>query len=317
MSGESRLCPVCREEATAEREAGGRTDRVSCHRCGAYRIERDHARDLLHRSLTELERAALAHRARQASLRREWPLLPESFVAECLADPTLPKPAEQAEQAILFLGATLPHSGAEDRRPWSSWRGLLGAVDDDGVRLVMGALDARGLVSTGARGAEPVYALTFDGWQRYHELRSARVDSRRAFMAMPFGDERLDRVFAGCFRPAVERAGFELWRTDEEPEAGLIDDHIRVGIRTSRFVVVEITAENAGAYWEAGFAEGLGRPVIYTCERGVERHFDIRNRQAIRWTEDDLERAGRDLTACVRATLPEEARMEDDPTAGS
>ena len=27
------------------------------------------------------------------------------------------------------------------------------------------------------------------------------------------------------------------------------------------------THGDPGAYWEAGFAEGLGKPVIYTCEK--------------------------------------------------
>jgi nucleoside 2-deoxyribosyltransferase len=44
-----------------------------------------------------------------------------------------------------------------------------------------------------------------------------------------------------------------------------IDDQMRVALRTSRFVVADLTRGNRGAYWEAGFAEGLGRPVIYTC----------------------------------------------------
>ena len=51
------------------------------------------------------------------------------------------------------------------------------------------------------------------------------------------------------------------------PKAGLIDDRLRVEIRTSRFLIADLTHENAGAYWEAGFAEGLGKPVIYTCEK--------------------------------------------------
>jgi len=38
---------------------------------------------------------------------------------------------------------------------------------------------------------------------------------------------------------------------------------------------------NPGAYWEAGYAEGLGKPVIYTCEEAkfVEAsHFDTKRK---------------------------------------
>lgn len=71
----------------------------------------------------------------------------------------------------------------------------------------------------------------------------------------------------------------------------------------------------------ADFAEGLGRRVIYTCEETIfdERgtHFDTNHHHTIRWSKDDLEAAGRDLAATIRATLPDEAVMEDPPdTAG-
>ena len=41
---------------------------------------------------------------------------------------------------------------------------------------------------------------------------------------------------------------------------------MRVQIRASRFVICDLTHGNRGAYWEAGFAEGIGRPVIFVCE---------------------------------------------------
>jgi nucleoside 2-deoxyribosyltransferase len=63
----------------------------------------------------------------------------------------------------------------------------------------------------------------------------------------------------------VAATGFILRRLDDEPKAGLIDDRMRAEIQASRFVIVDLTHMNRGAYWEAGYAEGLGKPVIYTC----------------------------------------------------
>jgi hypothetical protein len=79
-----------------------------------------------------------------------------------------------------------------------------------------------------------------------------------AFIAMPFGDSFLDKVFSECFRPAVAVTGFDLRRLDTHPKAGSIDDRLRVEIRGARFLIAELTGANPGAYWEAGFAEGLG-----------------------------------------------------------
>jgi nucleoside 2-deoxyribosyltransferase len=134
-------------------------------------------------------------------------------------------------------------------------------------------------------------------------------------MAMPFGDALLDRMFSECFKPAVARTGFDLRRIIDNPPAGLIDDRLRVEIRRSRFVVCELTKRNPGAYWEAGFAEGLGRPVIYTCEKTYFRtegtHFDTNHCHTVLWIGDNLPEAAEQLKATIRATLPGEAKLTD------
>ena len=102
--------------------------------------------------------------------------------------------------------------------------------------------------------------------------------------------------------------------TEKQP-AGLIDDQLRVALRTSRFVVADLTHGNNGAYWEAGFAEGLGRPVIYTCRKKEwdekKPHFDTNHLVTITWDISDLASAAERLTATVRATLPADAKMTD------
>ncbi len=40
-----------------------------------------------------------------------------------------------------------------------------------------------------------------------------------------------------------------------------------VQIRDAKFVIADLTHGNDGAYWEAGYAEGLGKPVAYICEK--------------------------------------------------
>jgi nucleoside 2-deoxyribosyltransferase len=106
--------------------------------------------------------------------------------------------------------------------------------------------------------------------------------------------------------------------TLESGAAGLIDDQLRVALRTSRFVIADLTYGSRGAYWEAGFAEGLGRPVIYTCREkewndanGEAPHFDTNHLRTIVWRRDKLDEAATNLKATIRATLPAEAIMTD------
>ena len=136
-------------------------------------------------------------------------------------------------------------------------------------------------------------------------------------MAFQFNDADVQFFVAEVVKPAVEMAGFEL-RTLAEPQAaGLIDDHLRVALRTARFVISDLTSGNKGAYWEAGFAEGLGRPVIYSCRKAewenkdTKPHFDTNHLNTIIWTHDDPGTARENLKATIRATLPAESKLTD------
>jgi nucleoside 2-deoxyribosyltransferase len=75
-----------------------------------------------------------------------------------------------------------------------------------------------------------------------------------------------------------------------------IDLKLRNTIRDSRLLICDLTDRNNGAYFEAGFAEGLGKAVIYICEQssfdereqGENRlHFDVEHQEIYRWKKDD------------------------------
>ena len=153
------------------------------------------------------------------------------------------------------------------------------------------------------------------GWRRYEELKRGRAESHTAFMATKFNNPELDGVINECFRPAVARTGFELRVLTDRQPAGLIDDQLRVAIRTARFVIADLTHRSNGAYWEAGFAEGLGKPVIYTCRNDEwaegGSHFDTNHLVTVIWKPDDLPNAANRLVNTIRATLPAEAKMTD------
>jgi nucleoside 2-deoxyribosyltransferase len=72
-----------------------------------------------------------------------------------------------------------------------------------------------------------------------------------------------------------------------------------------------LSDSNAGAYWEAGFAEGLGKPVIYICKAAAEMHFDTDHRHTVRWDLSDLDQAAKKLKAVIRNTLLGDAKQAD------
>ena len=158
--------------------------------------------------------------------------------------------------------------------------------------------------------------LEMAGWEKYQALKKQKVESRRAFMALRFGQPMIDRMVEECARPAVSRTGFELRVLTDQQGAGLIDNQIRAALLSARFVISDLTHGSYGAYWEAGFGEGRGIPVIHTCEKAEwernKSHFDTNHMATIIWDNDDLKKAQDALAAMIRATLRAEAKQSDD-----
>lgn len=185
-----------------------------------------------------------------------------------------------------------------------------GLVDGEVKRIVALGAEAEACV------IQPLQ-LMIAGWDRLEVLRRGHSKSRIAFMAMPFGKVELDQIYLEHFQPAVSATGFTLKRLDENQPAGLVDDRLRVEVRQCRFLLADLTHGNAGAYWEAGYAEGLGKPVIYTCEKSVfdDRtkgpHFDTNHHLTVVWEAGSPAAAVSKLKATIRATLPTEAVLSD------
>ena len=182
------------------------------------------------------------------------------------------------------------------------------------VFLIDGLIQRDLLIKVERASGRKEVTLSFAGWERYEELVRGSPSGHNAFMAMKF-EETLRQIVDEHFRPAVRQAGFILKLLDDEPRAGLIDDRLRVEIQGARFVISDLTHDNSGAYWEAGYAEGLGKPVIYTCNRDVfeERstHFDTNHLLTVLWSENELPEAMKMLKATIRATIPEAKKSDD------
>ena len=132
----------------------------------------------------------------------------------------------------------------------------------------------------------PDLRLNAKGHIFYEEMASSRTTSSQAFVAMWFAPE-MTQVFEHGFEPAIRGAGYEAIRIDRMEHDGKIDDRIIAEIRRSSFVVADFTGHRGGVYYEAGFAHGLGRRVIFTCREDhlKELHFDIRQYNTLIWTE--------------------------------
>ena len=151
--------------------------------------------------------------------------------------------------------------------------------------------------------------ITVEGYRRLERLE-IRIDPSRAFVAMHF-NQLMDDAYDGGIAPGIRDSGYEPDRVDRDPGVDKIDDAIIAKIRQSGFVVVDVTPGDDGArgnvYFEAGFAYGLGKPVIYTCKDVKEivsnLPFDTRQYPHILWRTAEQLRV--DLATRIRARIGE------------
>jgi len=307
-------CPICNEMYAESAPPTGRSTHYRCIRCGEFILTATAAstlEDLLKEQPTGRTLVSYTIRKMQGD---EPPTLDKQIIKTVLENSRLPSLKEQQNNLVLYLGnRRCPGELVEEES--RELIAVVGSINYAGLNFIIDHLKQSGLLTTAKDSSDNKFmSLTMKGWERYEEIRRGKIDSKKAFMAMPFNNLILDKVYKR-FKLAITQTGFDLLRIDERPQAGLIDDRLRVEITTSQFLIAELTDENHGVYWEAGFAEGLGRPVIYTCEKTyfekVKTHFDTNHHLTVIWEEDKINEALDKLKATVRTTLPGEAKLQD------
>jgi hypothetical protein len=286
--------------------------RVRCLSCGDHRVSDTAMAEL--KNISDEDRSRLAH----AIVKMPSGALVTSILMRDLLEATkLPPALERIDNLVQHLALNFEPGQSTQESSKVLWA-RLGCERSESAVWVLKQAEKQGYVGTDLGGRARF--LSAKGWQRHAELMRNGAGSTHAFMAMGYGDTELQSVFSDHFVPAVAATGFSLRKAnDPHQPAGSIDDTMRVDIRTSRFVVCDLTHGNRGAYWEAGFAEGIGRPVIYVCKADVlsneehtaHPHFDTRQQLIVPWDLADMTPTVRKLKAAIRATLPGEAKMED------
>jgi hypothetical protein len=318
-------CPICGSQLTEAPVSNSKGDRhdYNCPVCGLYEISGSAQSIAQFRIQKDPELASMISQAIQDRHEKESkPFVIANWIKSINSTEAILTPYEQARNLILWIGENYTSKPHE----WISpsivrMRDLIGTVQNDALNYVLGNLRQQQLMELKCEETTfgPInvrgFRLSFDGWKYHDELKRTASDSKLAFMAMPFNDPLLDRIYYEYLKPAVKQTGFELKRIDEEPPAGLIDNRLRLEISKSRFLIADLTNCNRGVYWEAGYAEGQNKPVIYTCEEAYfhknRTHFDTNHCHTVTWLENELSKAVEDLKATIRVTLGSEALWED------
>ena len=166
------------------------------------------------------------------------------------------------------------------------------------------------------------FIITSKGW-KFLEGNVTQFFSQSVFVAMWFAE--FTKPLREVIRKILKNKGYDPVFVDELPTRSnltpeekhdlatnsTIDDMIIANIRRAKFVIVDLscfpgekmtseiykrsdgTAESrdivcAGAYFEAGYATALEKPIIYLVNRKQIPHFDVNHIPYITWDENAL-----------------------------
>jgi hypothetical protein len=276
---------------------------IVCPQCGRYQIVGLQTIADSYQWSTEL-RCGLSCAARQASEAGQ-PLRITGARAADLAEPHLnPRVTDNQERLLREIAkrSRRPPQGARFS-PGTDFT-LIDCFSPDEFSWYVEWLKINQLVFlTGAGPAAIQLTLSMEGWKLVQPASRPGGIPGRCFVAMWF-DDSMNDVFELGISKAVTDCGFPApIRIDRKEHNNQITDEIIAAIRDAQFVIADFTGNRGGVYYEAGFARGLGRPVIHCCRESDfdERHFDTRLINHIKWSATtDLRQK---LASRIKATI--------------
>ena len=92
---------------------------------------------------------------------------------------------------------------------------------------------------------------------------------------MAFREESEDTFSA--IKEVCEERGLKWARTDQDPTTNRIYQRIVSGIQRATLIIADVTIPTLNIYYELGYAEALGKPVVVVAKEGTELPFDTRD----------------------------------------
>ena len=145
---------------------------------------------------------------------------------------------------------------------------------------ILKELSEQGLIRDGNSTMQELRKiLTSRSWEIIGSLQHSAIDSKQAFVAMWF-DSTMKEFYEKGIIPAIEEAGYTAVRIDLKEFNNKICDELIAEIKRSKFLIADSSGSRSAVFFEAGFAKGFGKEVIFTVRKAdvdeLKEHFDTR-----------------------------------------
>jgi nucleoside 2-deoxyribosyltransferase len=199
--------------------------------------------------------------------------------------------SEKIGRILLLLYRFNPDIGADINAKFSSY--MMYAKNEIEMRYILRLMKDKRLIDYNTirqlPGGDVEYLsprIEEQGWDLLEGQLLKREQSRKVFVAMWF-DDSMDKAFQEIAR-SIQSHGFSAVRIDKKEHNNEISGEILYEIRQCKFMIADVTGQRHGVYFEAGYAIGMGIPVIWTCKADdfMNVHFDTRQYNHIVWKNE-------------------------------
>jgi len=313
-------CPICRATNASHSGAGANTSDVHCPRCGRFQIQ-----TLAETQLMNSPPPFPPQHLLSGLCRNTWEILGEKLLItvdlfkswtelDKVAKIAVPRDTDVATRSDYLLRYLRRHSRSlADAVPFTPTELAVGfCANKNELLFCLRYLSDKGLIEEdaaaqrkGQQGGSLAYRLTPAGWAA---LDTARLPAAQPLAAVSFSlDKESDAVWTQGLSAGIQTAGYTAIRLDSREHANKITDELIVDLRRASIVVADLTGQSPLAYFEAGLALGLGKPVFWTCEeteaRDKKLFLETRQHVVTTWTRDKLDDFARRFAQRIEAAL--------------
>jgi nucleoside 2-deoxyribosyltransferase len=224
-------------------------------------------------------------------LLKESNLLTEKKILDIIAESFVPQtPKEKSEQILILLNKVFPifkgemvksdlfnlsfFKEIEEMKIYLDFLVDSNYITKDDISKVLKISDVQ------SRNVDfYLFAFKFKGIQFLASLEENGRNSKNCFIVMSFSEKPKIKAIKEAIIDALVETKYNVVIINEKyfESDRTINDAIIAEIKRAKFVIADFTEQKAGVYFEAGFALGLGIPVIYCCDKTnfKKSHFDI------------------------------------------
>jgi hypothetical protein len=282
-------CYFCSRTLAKTKTETNTHERYECDCCGVVELERSLAYYIA--TLAPESKRKLAYYFRKHKIYKTIPTpLSRINLSSFLLSIKLPISVnDKINELLLFLDKSTTYAGEEITINYKLDLNAVYATNANELSFLLKSLVEFNMITISKSTVdEASVVVLFEGWKKIDQLKSTIIPSNRVFVAMDFS-EKMNSLYDNSISIGINNSGYVPFRVDRKEHNNDIVDEIIVAIRQSKFMVADFTNGRNGVYFEAGYAMGIGIPVIWTCSKEqVEKlHFDTRQYNHITWIDEN------------------------------